>query len=111
MDWSKICAVNGPAGDNELAGLMEFATNGWNIAFMDPQKEILERVGQDLFEKHNIKILIVNEKEEQDNIEHDIEAFFYHGSWDDEEDVDIFWGFLEFKYGGVNFIINGEVSK
>jgi hypothetical protein len=101
-----MCAIEGPAGKKELAGLVRFAVDGWNIAFMDPHKEVAKKVKQELKNKYNIKINVVNEKENPDSEGYDIEGFFYHGSWDVDEDVDIFWSFLEGKYGGANYIIS-----
>jgi hypothetical protein len=106
MTWPKVCAIKGPAGEEELAELMKFAEDGWNIAFMDSLKEKCEQIRQKLIDEYNIKIFVVNSEDIADEQEYDIEAFFYHGSWDDEEDVDIFWGFIEARYGGVNYIIN-----
>lgn len=106
MKVPKMCAIKGPAGKQELAGLVRFAVDGWNIAFMDPHKEAARKVKQELKSKYNIKINVVNEKESRNCEVYDIEGFFYHGSWEDDEDVDIFWGFLEGKYGGVNHIIS-----
>jgi hypothetical protein len=88
MEWSKVCAIKGPAGEQELAELIKFAVDGWIIAFMDSCKEKGEKICSELQEEHNVDV------------------FFYHGRWDEEEDVDIFWGFVEAKYGGANHIIN-----
>ncbi|MCL2051627.1 MAG: hypothetical protein FWG91_07870 [Lachnospiraceae bacterium] len=113
MRVQKVCAIKGPAGKQEVAGLIEFAIKGWNIAFMDPFKEAGDKLKQNLKEKYGIKVNVLNEKENKENKEKkdgdgDIEGFFYHGNWDDEEDVDIFWGFLEGKYGSINHIISSK---
>lgn len=110
MNCSKTCAIQGPAGGEELAGLISFAIDGWNIAFMDPDKKAGEYIKQELEVKYNVKVLITNTKDKNDESEYDIEAFIYHGSWDDEEDVDIFWAFINYRYGEINHVINSNAS-
>lgn len=105
MERTKVCAVQGVAGENELAELMKFASAGWNIALMDPYREIDEQIKRVLKEKYNIRVKMINGKEEFDDEPYDIEAFFYHGSWDEEEDVDIFWGYLYTRYSEIDHII------
>jgi len=105
MKTPKLCAVQGPAGEDELAGLITYAVEGWNIAFMDPDKKKGENLKQKLVEECDININVVNEKNYQGEIEGEIEGFFFHGRWEDEEDVDIYWGFIEGKYGGASQII------
>jgi len=110
MKTPKLCAVKGPAGEEELAGLITYAVEGWNIAFMDSDKQKGEKLKQKLADEYNIRINIINDQSYQQHIEHDIEGFFYHGNWDEEEDVDIYWGFIEGKYGGVNHILGDSVA-
>ena len=105
MKVPKVCAVKGPAGEEELAGLVQFAVKGWNIAFMDPDLEKGYQLQQKLEEEFNIIVNIVNDKRKEKLIKADIEGFFYHGHWDNEEDVDIYWSFIHGKYGGINHII------
>lgn len=108
MEWSKVCAIMGRVGENELKTLIQLAKEGWNIAFMDSDKEAATGLKRELDEKYGIKVRIVNatrQNEDKDSEEYDIEGFFYHGSWEDDEDVDIYRGFLEGKYGGIDYII------
>lgn len=115
MKWFKLCAVMEAAGETELTALTQFARAGWNIAFMDPDKDAGRRLKKELAEKYGVVVHVVNgqlDEEAEDNFgEYDIEGFFYNGSWDDEEDIDIYRGFLECKYGGVNYVIEGVSNK
>jgi hypothetical protein len=111
MEWAKVCAISGPAGEKELAELMEYAIKGWNIAFMDPDKEKGERICRELREKHNINIQVLN-SHEYDVYKDEIHAFIYHGDWNNEEDVDIYLGFIDAKYGGAGVTIGkGGIKK
>ncbi len=113
MEWSKVCAIMGRVGDKELKALIQLAKEGWNIAFMDTDKAAAAGIKKELNDKYGIKVRIVNEvrqnedngSEPEDYDEYDIEGFFYNGSWEDDEDVDIYRGFLEGKYGGIDYII------
>lgn len=109
MKRSKVCAIIGAAGKSELAVLEEFARSGYVIAFMDPDKELGSRIKSKLKEKYGIVVRVVNEKRQRGASKKeekaDIEGFFYHGRWDKEEDVDIYKGFLEGKYGGIDRVI------
>lgn len=115
MEWSKVCAIMGRAGEKELKILIQLAKEGWNIAFMDTDKEAARGIKKELNDKYGIKIRIVNEATQNPGYdsdsssdeygEYDIEGFFYNGSWEDDEDVDIYRGFLEGKYGGIDYII------
>ncbi len=119
MEWSKVCAIMGRAGEKELKILIQLAKEGWNIAFMDTDKEAATGIKKELNDKYGIKVRMVNEatqntdydtdmssgeNDEYDG-EYDIEGFFYNGSWEDDEDVDIYRGFLEGKYGGIDYVI------
>ena len=101
-----MCAVNGPAGEKEIAGLIGFAAAGWNIAFMDLDKHAGERLRKKLSDEYNIRVKVINNKNDDDMEAFDIEGFFYHGDWNDEEDSDIFWGFLIGQYETVDHVIN-----
>ena len=105
MKVPKICAVKGPAGEEELAGLITYAMKGWHIALMDLDKKKGEKLKQKLADEYNIIVKVITEKNCEEQKNYDIEGFFYHGNWDREEDVDIFWGFMEGKYGGIHHII------
>jgi len=72
MKVQKVCAIKGPAGKKEVAGLIQFAVEGWNIAFMDPYKDAGKKLKQDLKNQHNITVRVVNGKEHNETNEFDI---------------------------------------
>lgn len=84
---TKVCVFMGGTGAKEFALFEEYALQGCAIAFMDKNKEVGQKV-----------------KEELERL-YEASVFFFHGDKESEEDVHLFTSAIDEMFGGTVFFI------
>lgn len=88
MLQGKLCVIVGAVKDAGASIAKQFAAKRCNIAFIDSDKESGK---------------LLKSKLQRD---FQVEAFFYHGDINREEDLELFAGAVLEQYGGVDYFIN-----
>lgn len=87
MTEEKVFILAGNVGAKEYSILEKYASQGCRIAFMDTNKELGRMIKEELERVYNVTV------------------FFFHGTTESEEDLDIFFTAVEEMYGKTEYII------